>query len=76
MYKVNDILPINGNTVVSIQGNGNGLKNGIYVKNEKGVNYYIISVGTCRMINGEVSKTTDLLIDGSFKGKSIYLISK
>lgn len=74
MYKVNDILYINGNTVVSIQGNGSGLKNGIYVKNEKGVNYYIISVGICRMMDGAIPSTTDLLIDGSFKGKSISLI--
>lgn len=76
MYEVNDILPINGNTVVSIKGTGRGLKNGMYVKNEKGINYYIISVGMCRMINGEVSDSTDLLIDGSFKGKSIHLISQ
>ena len=73
-YKVNDTLQVNGNTVVSIQGNGKGLKNGIYVKNEKGVNYYIISVGICRMMNGEIPNTTDLLIDGSFKGKNISLL--
>lgn len=73
-YKVNDTLQINGNTVVSILGNGKGLRNGIYVKNEKGVNYYIISVGTCRMMNGEIPNSTDLLIDGSFKGKNISLL--
>ncbi len=75
MYKVNDILYLNGNTVVSIEGNGSGLKNGVYIKNEKGVSYFIISVGMCRMKDGEISTSTDLLVDGSFKGKTISLIS-
>ena len=76
IYKVNDTLQLNGNTVVSILGDGKRLKNGVYIENEIGVKYYVISVGIGRMKNGEFPNSTDLLIDGPFSGESITVLDE
>lgn len=73
-YKIIDKLPINNNTIVSIEGNGNGLKNGIDVVNELGKRFKILSVGMIRMVNAEdIGKITSLMIEGTFEGETISL---
>lgn len=71
-YKVLDTFRIGESTSVTIQGNGNGLMNGVEIQDESGRSYRIKSVA---MIEGEnpenMEESTTLLISGSFEGKEI-----
>ena len=75
MYKVVSTFPLNGNTAVTISGDGKDLSNGIYVKNEKGKLFYLISVACNRKTDlSNIFNETELLIDGKFSGKTLEKI--
>ena len=68
MYKVSEILILTDKTIVTIEGNGNGLKSRIYVKNEDGDIFF---VNHCSSDNEDVTR---LMIDGVFSGKTISFL--
>lgn len=69
-YKVIDIFPVGGNTSVTIEGNGQGLKNNIFIKDSLGVTYKLLSVA---MLSGGIQETTTLMIEGKFDSEKIIL---
>lgn len=73
-YKVLDVFPIGKNTSVTIEGNGEGLKNNMIIGDSAGVAHKLISVA---MLAGrsakEADETTTLLIEGKFDSEIIRL---
>lgn len=74
MYKVLDTFDVGGNTSVTVEGNGDGLKNNIPVFDAQGVEYKLLSIA---LMSGcppeEIGKTTTVLIKGKFKSDTIRL---
>lgn len=72
-YKVIDTFKIAGNTSISIEGDGDGIKNGMIITDSDGKKHKIISVA---MYGGEslpVLKTTTILVEGKFESSEIIL---
>lgn len=69
-YKVLDTFSISGNTSVTIEGNGEGLKNNIIIKSDEGKLYKLLSIA---MVLGEKNNTTTLLIEGNFNSNFIII---
>lgn len=67
-YKVLDIFPIGTNTSVTIEGNGEGLSNGIDIKDSNGKSHRLLTVA---MISSEEKNNTVLLIEGKFDSENI-----
>ena len=73
IYDVIGSAPINGNTTVVIDGNGEHLKNGLGVLDEQGMPHEIISVAmTSSNSEASLNKTT-LLISGTFLSSKLYV---
>lgn len=72
MYKVIGTLKVKNNTAVTIEGEGVGLRNNIYVTNEREEKFHLLSVGMTNFKEPEKNKITNLLIEGEFNGKYIY----
>lgn len=73
-HKVLGVLPVGENTSVIISGDGQDLKNGIWVKDENGKRYHLLSVGMDAGTDPEaIGKTTIFLIEGRFEAKSIIV---
>lgn len=71
-YKVLDTFKMGKSTSVTIQGNGNGLMNGMEIKDESGRSHRIESVAMVECEKPEnVAELTTLLISGSFEGREI-----
>lgn len=69
-YKVLGIFPIGQNTSVTIQGNGDGLRNNMEIRDSSGIAHQLITVAM--MSKGE-KNTTILLIQGAFDSKEIVV---
>lgn len=69
-YKVLDTFPIGQNTSVTIQGNGDGLRNNMEIRDSSGIAHQLITVAM--MSKGEKNMTT-LLIQGVFDSKDIVV---
>ena len=69
-YKVLGIFPIGQNTYVTIQGNGDGLRNNMEIRDSSGIAHQLITVAM--MSKGE-KNTTILLIQGVFDSKEIIV---
>lgn len=67
-YKVLDVFRIGNNTSVTIEGNGNGLKNNMHIKDSLGITHKLLSVA---MISGGDRDATTLLIEGNFDSKVV-----
>lgn len=67
-YKVLDIFPIGMNTSVTIEGNGEGLSNGMDIKDSDEKLYHLITVA---MISSEEKNKTVVLIKGKFNSENI-----
>lgn len=73
-YRVLDVFPLGENTSVTIEGNGEGLKNNTTVISDEGTNHKLLSVGMLSGTSGEeIKKTTTILIEGMFNSKSISI---
>ena len=68
-YKVLDTFPIGQNTSVT-QGNGDGLRNNMEIRDSSGIAHQLITVAM--MSKGE-KNTTTLLIQGVFDSKDIVV---
>ena len=74
MYKVIDIFPIGDNSSVTVAGNGEKLKNGLYVYDENNERYKLLNVAMTGGQKAEnIGKMTTLLIEGEFHSKIIKL---
>lgn len=74
IYKVIGILPIDGNTAVTIDGRGDLFKNGIGILDENGKPYEVLSVGMTAGSNvEEMLNKTSLLIKGDFSSAQMYV---
>ena len=72
-YKVLNTFKIGKSTSVTIQGDGNGLMNGMEVKDEFGRSHRVETIAMVECEKPEnVAELTTLLIPGSFEGKEIY----
>ena len=71
-YKVLDVFPLGENTSVTIEGNGNGLKNNIMITSDKGIAHKLLSVAMLSK-ESEIKKTTTVLIEGVFNSKTITI---
>lgn len=69
-YKVIDTFPVGENTSVTIEGNGEGLKNNIVIRDSSGVTYQLITVA---MVSSEEKNVTTLLVQGVFESKEIIV---
>jgi len=72
LYNVIDAFPIGKNTSVTIEGNGEGLKNNIDVIDSNGRKYKLLSVG---MTSGhsveDMKKATTVLVEGEFNSPTL-----
>lgn len=73
IYNVIGSMPINGNTSVVIDDNGQFLKNGIGILDDQGKPHEILSVAMTTSYNEESLNKTTLLISGSFSSSKIYV---
>lgn len=74
MYNVISMLPVGQTTSVTIEGNGDGLKNNMRITDSKGVTYELMSVGmTSDRDARDTMKTTSILIKGKFNSESIII---
>lgn len=74
MYKVLDTFDVGGDTSVTIDGNGEGLKNNMPVFDSSGAEYRLLSVATMSGHSPEeIGRTTTVLIKGKFKSDTIRL---
>ncbi len=69
-YKVIDTFPVGENTSVTIEGNGEGLKNNIVIRDSSGVTHQLITVA---MVSSEEKNVTTLLVQGVFESKEIIV---
>lgn len=65
-FKVKNVFRVGNNTSVTIEGNGDGLKNGMRANNGK---FRILSVAMVNTTDG-LPETT-LLVEGDFQEKTI-----
>lgn len=73
IYDVIGSVPLNGNTTVVVNSNGEYLKNGIGILDEQGKPHEIISVAlTSSNKESSINKTT-LLVSGEFSSSKIYV---
>lgn len=66
-YKVLDVFPMSGNSVVTVDGDGNGLKNNMPIYSPSGKEFTLLSV--CLASGGsaeDMSKQTTVLVAGKF----------
>ncbi len=72
-YNVINIYPVCGNSSVTIEGSGAGLKNDMTVYDDKNIAHQILSVA---MVNEReergIGETTTILIKGTIDSKNIY----
>lgn len=72
LYNVLDVFPVGENTSVTIEGNGEGLKNNIDITASDGSKHKLLSVG---MTSGhsveDVKKTTTVLVKGKFNSPTL-----
>ena len=73
VYKVLSALEVGENTALTIDGNGQGLKNGITISTPEGKDFELLSVG---MAAGDQTKglnnVTSILVGGKFTSKNFY----
>ena len=69
-----NILPIDGDTAIVVDGDRKLFKNGITVRDEYGQLYEVMSVGIEKNISENInSDRTSLFLSGKFSSKKIYL---
>lgn len=70
VYKVLNVFPVGKNTSVTIEGNGEKLKNNMTIKDLSGSTYRLLTVA---MVSGGDRDTTTLMIEGKFRSKSLVV---
>lgn len=72
MYKVLNIFAVGNNTSVTIEGNGEGLKNNMRVTGSDGKSYNLISIAMPLDVSSDtIRKTTTVFIEGDFRAESL-----
>lgn len=72
MYKVLNTFAVGKNTSVTIEGNGERLRNDIRVMGSDGKSYNLISVAMLSDASSDASgKTTTVLIEGDFRAGAL-----
>lgn len=72
MYKVLNTFAVGKNTSVTIEGNGEGLRNGIRVRGSDGKSYNLISVAMpLEVASDTIRKTTTIFIEGDFQAEAL-----
>ncbi|MCR5769379.1 MAG: hypothetical protein K6G45_13005 [Lachnospiraceae bacterium] len=67
-YRVIDSFPLENNTAVAIEGDGEGLKNNIPINDGK---YFLLSTGTVNTTQARITKRL-MLVKGKFTDNEIY----
>lgn len=68
-FGVKHSLKVGDNTAIVIEDKGMDLKSGIIILDDAGKPHNVLSVG----IGGELAGTTDLLLEGDFQSRNIYV---
>ena len=73
-YNVLDTMAVGKDTAVVVDCNGEEFRNGIIIKDEKNLEYKLLSVGLVggRIDEASYNKTT-ILIEGSYSSKKIIV---
>lgn len=72
MYKVLNTFAVGNNTSVTIEGNGEGLRNDMWVTGSDGKPYKLLSVAMPLDVSSyTIGKTTTVFVEGDFRAEAL-----